>query len=132
VPADFVKFLNSQQLGYFAKKWEAFLRRTQNQYLPVFRLVEQMEQLGRVSGNLDLRKFLRTNERQTAEEASDFNREYVTPIMDLLAQAQKAGGKFMPQLQATNIYEMLNKFLLAQHADERNKQVNKRFPDGKD
>ena len=131
VPADFVKFLNSQQLGLFASKWETFLRATQNQYLPVFRLIEQMENYqgkNRVSKQFDLRVFLRTTERQTAEEVNDFNKEYVTPIMDLLAQAEKAGGSFMQQQKATNIYEMLNKFLLAQHADERNKQVNKRYP----
>ena len=42
------------------------------------------------------------------------------------AAAQVAGGDFSKAYGASNVYEMLNKFLLAQTADERNKQVNKR------
>lgn len=126
LPADFVKFLNSRQVGNFRKALDYVIRATQNQYLPVFRIVEQMEKLGRITGDLDLRKYLRTTERQTAVMVEDFNRNYVTPIMDLLAEAEKAGGSYTEG--AKNIYEMLNKFLLAQTAEERNRQVNKRNP----
>lgn len=126
VPADFVKFINSQQVGKFRRALDTVIRSLQNQYLPVFRLVEQMEKLGRAAGALDLRKYLRTTERQTAVMVEDFNKDYVTPILDLLRDAEKAGGNF--GFGATNMYSMLNKFLLAQTADERNRQVNKRNP----
>jgi hypothetical protein len=124
IPTDFVRFINSKQKGYWEGLRDSVQRATQNQYLPVFRLVEQMEKLGRVSGNLDLRKFLRTTERQSAVMTEDFKNNYVYSIMDLLSKAEKNKGTFIEG--TTNVYSMLNKFLLAQTAEERNKQVNSR------
>ena len=126
VPADFVRFSSSLEAGRFTRRMQTLVRALQNQYLPVFKLVEQMEAIGRVSEKLDLRKYLRTTERQTAAMMEDFNSEFVNPIYDELKKAEKAGGEFTAGAQ--NIYEMLNKFLLAQTADERNIQVNKRNP----
>lgn len=126
VPADFVRFQSSLEAGRFMRRFDKIVRALQNQYLPVFRLVEQMEAIGRVSKQLDLRRYLRTTERQTAVMMEDFHSEFVDPIYDSLKDAEKAGGKFTSGAQ--NIYEMLNKFLLAQTADERNIQVNTRNP----
>jgi hypothetical protein len=122
IPEDFVRFINSRQKGYWEGLRDSIQRMTQNQYLPVFRLVEQMEREGRVTGNLDLRKFLRTTERQSAVMTEDFKNNYVLKIMDLLAKAEKNKGTYIEG--ATNVYSMLNKFLLAQTAEERNKAVN--------
>lgn len=129
MPSDFVKYLNSQQVGWLQKKMDGFLRSFQNQYLPVFRIVEQMEKEGRVTESLDLRRFLRLNERQTAVKVEDFNRNYVQPIMDLIREAEQVKGQYLTSEGATDLYSMLNKFLLAQTAEERNRQVNKRDPE---
>ena len=126
VPADFVRFQSSLEAGRFMRRFDMIVRALQNQYLPVFRLVEQMEAIGRVSKQLDLRRYLRTTERQTAVMMEDFHSEFVDPIYDYLKDAEKSGGDFTAG--AENIYEMLNKFLLAQTADERNLQVNSRNP----
>jgi hypothetical protein len=132
MPSDFVQYLNSKQVGWLQSKLDPIIRSLQNQYLPVFRIVEQMESYqgkNRVTGNLDLRKYLRLNERQTAVKVEDFDRNYVQPIMDLVREAEKTGGQFLTSEGATDIYTMLNKFLLAQTAEERNRQVNKRDPE---
>ena len=119
----------SKEVGWLKSRLDSFVRSYVNQYLPVFRAVEQMEKDGRLTGDLDLRKYLRTTERQTAVMVEDFNKNYVQKIYDLMMEAQKAGGDFSKAYGASNVYEMLNKFLLAQTAEERNKQVNKRNPE---
>lgn len=129
IPEDFVRFINSRQKGYWEGLRDSIQRATQNQYLPVFRLVEQMEREGRLTGNLDLRKFLRTTERQSAVMTEDFKNNYVLKIMDLLAKAEKNKGTYIEG--ATNVYSMLNKFLLAQTAEERNIAVNRKDKEGK-
>lgn len=129
MPSDFVKYLNSQQVGWLQKKMDGIIRSFQNQYLPVFRIVEQMESQNRVTESLDLRKFLRLNERQTAVKVEDFDRNYVQPIMDLIREAEQTKGQYLTSEGATDLYSMLNKFLLAQTAEERNRQVNKRDPE---
>ncbi|CAB5220280.1 hypothetical protein UFOVP236_17 [uncultured Caudovirales phage] len=127
IPADYVQFEKSARDGRIKSFFGGAVRALQNQYRPVFQAVEQMAALGRVSEDLDLRMDLRLSERQTAVDVEDANREFVTPIMQLVAEAKKAKGEFTEGVD--NVYDMLNKFLLAQTADERNKQVNKRSPE---
>ena len=104
----------------------SFVNKYQNQYLPVFKVIDTLEKMGRIDDFIDLRKDLKLYERKTAVRVEDFNNDEVSATMKSLREAEKAKGEF--EFGATNVYEMLNKFLLAQTAEERNKQVNKINP----
>lgn len=133
IPADYVAFEKSREVSRLRGYWNAAVNQLQNQYAPVFRIVEQMEKIGRVSDQLDLRKDLRLYERQTAVMVEDANKEFVTPIMNFLKEARKQKIKQGYSsddgaIQATTIDEMLNLFLVAQTAEERNLQINRINP----
>lgn len=133
IPADYVAFEKSREVSRLRGYWNAAVNQLQNQYAPVFRIVEQMEKIGRVSDQLDLRKDLRLYERQTAVMVEDANKEFVTPIMNLLKEARKQKGKqgYVSDdgaIKASTIDEMLNLFLVAQTAEERNLQINRINP----
>ena len=130
IPADYVKFTKSREVSKLRGYWNATVNQFQNQYAPVFRVVEQMEKVGRVSDQIDLRTGSRLYERKAAVRIEDANREFVTPAMNFLKEARKqkftqgyvsADGK----IQGSTVDEMLNLFLVAQTAEERNIQVNR-------
>ena len=142
ISVDFPKFDQSREMTGAKKLFQSFIRNVQNQYQPLFKIVEQMDKEGRVTfknkdgslnTSLDLRVEARLFERKTAVKVEDGNKKYTVPIYQLVNQAKKDGGKF--DFEATNTEEMLNKYLLATHAEERNKTVsaipgNEKFEDG--
>jgi hypothetical protein len=90
----------------------------QNEYLPVFELVDALAAQGGINDNNNVKKALLLYERTTGAMLDRFNRRHVKPIMDLVDQAKKAGAD----------KDFINSYMVARHAEERNKQVNRTNP----
>lgn len=106
------------------KRWmRDMITRYQNEYKPVFDVVDYLKAQGRLTDRMDVKTALLLYERKTGAVVEHFRRNYVEPIMKLVGEAKEQGAD----------YEMINRFLLARHAEERNKQiarVNPKMPDG--
>jgi hypothetical protein len=122
IPSDLVTLDRRSDESFLVNKLRNFKYKWGQSFLPIYTIMDQAEKMGRMSDHFDLRKYLRLYERKTADRVARFNQTFVYPIFDLLGQAKKAKGTYA--FRATNVYEMLNKFLLAQHAVERNNRVN--------
>ena len=85
---------------------------TQNEYLPIFQAVKKAKNVN--NGN-DLRIFLQNYERRTAERLRAFKDDIVQTIFNLVETAGSKG--------ATD--DLLNEYLLATGAEERNIQTLK-------
>ena len=118
LPTDLVKVPDFRNVGVVKGLWRTLTQKLQNEYLPVWQYVEHLAKQGKIDDRIDVKKALTLYERRTGALIEDFNNEYVTPMMDLLEQAKKLG--------ATN--EDLNNWLIARHAEERNRQVRKINP----
>ena len=117
IPSDFVDIPRISEYGPMKQRLHGAWQYFQNEYLPVFKLVDHLNRFGRL-GDFDLKTSLTLYERKTGVMVENFNQQYVTPIMDLLKEASKLG--------ATE--EIVNNFLVAQTAAERNAVVVKRNP----
>lgn len=106
--------------SWVRRKLDWLILNTQNEYLPVFRVVEWLEKNGgRITDMNDVRKDLGgIYERETAAKLERFRRNYVEPIMDLTREAKNLGAT----------QEFMNDFAVARHAAERNAQVVKTNP----
>jgi hypothetical protein len=112
IPSDFVEIPRfsdeSNMKQWLLRAWQF----GQNEYLPVFRLIDHLKQKGRL-GDFDLKTALTLYERKTGVMLENFQKKYVTPINNLLEEARKNGAS----------EEIVNQFLVAQTAEERNKAV---------
>ena len=106
------------------KRWmRDMITRYQNEYKPVFDVVDYLKAQGRLTDRMDVKTALLLYERKTGAVIEHFRRNYVEPIMKLVNEAKEQGAD----------YELINRFLLARHAEERNKQiarVNPKLQDG--
>ena len=94
----------------------------QNEYKPIFDLVDRIREMGRLTDRMDVKTALMLYERKTGYIVDYFRRHYVNPLSKLVEEAGKQGAD----------YATINEFLLARHAKERNKQIakiNPKYPD---
>lgn len=118
LPTDLVSIAristNSAAKQRLLSAWQYF----QNEYLPVFRMLDQVKAQTMSLKDHDLKNDLLTGERKTGFLIADHRTQYVDPIMNLVEEAKNKG--------ATE--EDINNYLVASTAEERNKQVKKINP----
>lgn len=123
IPNDNVVIQDPRDGGWFkqAMYWAAI--RAQNEYLPVFKVVEQLEKMGRMADFMNPMKALKLMERRTAARLeTQVEKKFIEPITALL---REGGSKGMT-------YDDVNTFLLARFAPVRNAQIAKINPEMKD
>lgn len=123
IPNDNVVIQDPRETGWFKRAvyWAAI--RAQNEYLPIFKVVEQLEKMGRMSDFMNPMKALKLMERRTAARLeTQVEQKYIEPITALL---RDGGSKGMT-------YDDVNTFLLARFAPVRNAQIAKINPDMQD
>lgn len=111
-----------------AKKRWAQLRRLaqlqfQNEYLPVFEVIEFLESKGRITPQTDVKTALMLYERRAGYLVEDFRKRYAEPIQKLVEQAGTLGVT----------KKDIDRYLTARHAFERNAviaSINPEMPDG--
>lgn len=109
------------------RRW-AQIRRTaqiqfQNEYLPVFEVIEYLESKGRITPETDVKTALMLYERRAGYLVEDFRKRYAQPIQKLVEQAGKLGVT----------KKDIDRYLTARHAFERNAviaSINPEMPDG--
>lgn len=105
------------------KRWmRDLITKYQNEYRPVFDVVDYLRSKGRINDQMDVKTALMLYERRTGAVVESFRLKYVEPLSKLIDEAGQAGAN----------YDLVNKYLLARHAEERNKQiarVNPNMPD---
>ena len=125
IPTDNVQIQDPRDVGGWFKRamyWAAI--RAQNEYLPIFKVVQQLEKAGRMADFMNPMKALKLMERRTAARLEkQVEQKFVEPITALL---KEGGAKGMTS-------EDVNKFLMARFAPLRNEQIakiNPEMPDG--
>jgi hypothetical protein len=110
-----------------SRRWAQFRRMTQlkfqNEYLPVFEVVEYLESKGRITPQTDVKTALMLYERRAGYLVEQFRKQYAEPIQQLVAQAGKLGVT----------KKDIDRYLTARHAFERNAviaSINPKMPDG--
>jgi hypothetical protein len=109
--------------GKIANWWRNLVIGFQNEYLPVFEMVDYLRGLGRIDDRVDVKTALLLYEGRTGSKLQKFRREYVDPIMRLVKEAGALGATEAD----------VNLYITARHAEERNRAVaaiNKNMPDG--
>lgn len=105
------------------KRWmRDQITRFQNEYRPVFDVVDYLKAQGRLTDQMDVKTALMLYERRTGAVVEDFRNKYVEPLMKLVEKARSEGADSGE----------VDTFLLARHAEERNKQIasiNPKMPD---
>ena len=129
IPTDFVKLPRLSDLKGWKRRFNLLRQAAQNEYTPVFNLVEHLVNQGRMSGSFDLKTALTLYERKTAVEVEQYNERFVKPIMEALERL-RSKSVAMPKFQINGedintVNDLLNFFLAAEHAEERNKQIEK-------
>lgn len=121
LPTDNVQIQDPRDVGGWFKRamyWAAI--RAQNEYLPIFKVVQQLEKAGRMADFMNPMKALKLLERKTAARLEkQVEQKFVEPITALL---KEGGAKGMTS-------EDVNKFLLARFAPLRNEQIAKINPE---
>ena len=123
IPTDFVDLSAVTDISGMKRWMRDTITKVQNEYKPVFDVVDYLKGQGRLTDNMDVKTALMLYERRTGAVVEDFRRKYVEPLMKYSKIAGTQGAD----------YGVINKYLLARHAEERNKQiakVNPRMPDG--
>lgn len=96
----------------------------QNEYKAVHEVASYLRSKGRMSDAFDPSRDLEgLHERRTAVKLENLNRRFVKPLLELAGEAGKLGANA----------DTVNKYLVAKHAEERNKhiaKINKGMPDG--
>lgn len=127
MPSDLATLSEAANLGDGAKgavkRWmRSLITRHQNEFRPVFDLVEYIGRNGILTPRMDVKLALTNYERRTAEIIRSFGQTYVRPIEQLAKEAGELGAD----------YGTINTFLLARHAPSRNAQIariNEKMPD---
>jgi hypothetical protein len=113
VPVNFMTFPNLMEGSALQSYRNKFVQYVQNEYLPVWKLMDHLQRAGRLSKVMDLRTDLSLYERKTGALVERFTKTYVKQIQFLLEKAGKKG--------ATS--EFVNNVMVAYHAEERNKEI---------
>lgn len=115
IVADLVRMPKFNEATGWAKWRRIAQMQLQNEYLPVFELVDYLASKGRITGNIDAKTALTLYERRTGAKIEDFRNNFVKPIMTLVETLGKMGVS-----QAD-----IDTYLTARHAEERNLAVSK-------
>ena len=115
----------------------------QNEFLPVFQAVADLRAKGRISAAMDLVPDLEGNyERRTGEELAEARKQFEKPLLALKKEAFEKGASGtisslgLPQDVVDRIgpdVNIVDAYLTAMHAEERNKhiaKINPKMPDG--
>lgn len=101
------------------KRWmRGMITKYQNEYRPVFDVVEFLKRKGVLTEAMDVKTALQLYERKIGAIIDDFRRIYVKPLYQLIDEAGKQGADL----------NKIEEFLLARHAAERNAAVAKINP----
>ena len=122
-PVNFAKLTEITNLTGMKAWMRSMITKYQNEYRPVFDLVDAIRAKGMLSERMDIKDALLRYERKTGAVVDEFRRRFVRPLESLVNEAGKQG--------ATS--KIIDRYLLARHAAERNKQIakiNEQFPDG--
>ena len=122
------KFNDTKKYSIWDPRRWAQIRRTaqiqfQNEYLPVFEVIEYLESKGRITPETDVKTALMLYERRAGYLVEDFRKRYAQPIQKLVEQAGKLGVT----------KKDIDRYLTARHAFERNAviaSINPEMPDG--
>jgi len=119
----------------------------QNEYIPVFEVVNHLERQGKIAEAFDVRGDLEgLYERRTGAKLEKYRKQYEKPLMKLVEQLGKEGGnttlaEAFPSLAASfkdsrlGNLSLIDAYLGARHAHERNAQIagiNKDRPEKQD
>lgn len=115
----------------------------QNEYIPVFEVVNHLERSGKINEAFDVRPDLEgLYERRTGAKLEKYRKQFEKPLMKLVEQFGKEGGnttlaEAFPGLNLKDArlgnLSLLDAYLGARHAAERNAQIaraNPNQPDG--
>ena len=123
LPGDMPKMAAATDVTGMKRWMRDLITRYQNEYKPVFDVVDYLRGQGRLTDRMDVKTALLLYERKTGAVVEHFRRNFVEPLMKLVGEAKEQGAD----------YDLINRFLLARHAEERNKQiarVNPKMQDG--
>ena len=106
----------------------------QNEYKPVFEVVEQLRRQGRINSGFDLVPELEgLRERMTGVELEQIRKDYFGPLAKLYQEAAQDGGAMLLKDAKLNLppeliekygdSSLLDVYLVAMHAQERNEQI---------
>jgi len=121
--SDFIRLPQTQDLTGIKAWMRSTIAKFQNEYRPVFDLVERMRAAGRLSERMDIKGALIDYERKTSGILDEVRRRFFRPIDSLVEEAAGQGAN----------KTIVERYLLARHAQERNEQIariNPKFPDG--
>jgi hypothetical protein len=119
VAFDLVKIKDfTEQKGWVKKLKRDLQIKFQNEYLPVFEVLDDLAAQGRVTQATDVKSALLAYERKASARLDDFRTKHVKPIM---AAAEKLGKLGVNSAD-------IDRFLVARHAAERNMAVAKINP----
>lgn len=114
-PKDVVHIPDSEDLTGLKKFARHMQIQIQNQYLPVFEVAEFLNRNGKENTVI---QDLKLYEGRLKYYVDRMRKKYAEPIQQLLKEIGDQGGDV----------RQVDRFLLAQHAEERNKQINKINP----
>jgi len=115
----------------------------QNEYKPVLEVIDALRAKGRIAESFDISKDLDgLHERRTAVRLEDMKKRLVRPLMELVKDGGPILGKTLADskldlpegvLERLGSSTVLDAYLIARHAAERNKHIaaiNPSMPDG--
>lgn len=121
------KFNDTKKYSLWDPRRWAQIRRTaqiqfQNEYLPVFEVIEFLESKGRITPQTDVKTALMLYERRAGYLVEQFRKRFAEPIQKLAEQAGKLGVT----------KKDIDRYLTARHAFERNAVIASINPEMKD
>jgi hypothetical protein len=122
IPPDLIAIPRFQDVSGWAKLKRSFITRVQNEYHPVFQVVEHLRKMGRISENIDVKQALMLYERRTGAAVEYFRQHHVEPLLAMVKRAGELGADI----------DTINRYIAARHAKERNETVARVNPDMKD
>lgn len=157
IPSDLAKIPDfrtfSEDINFTSKEglkaaWRMVRRNAaiwyQNEYIPVFEVVNHLEREGRINAAYDVRGDLEgLYERRTGAKLEKYRKLFEKPLMGLVEQLGKEGGNVTLAEAGLNLSDsamtkhgsmnLIDAYLIARHAAERNAQIariNPNMPDG--
>lgn len=157
IPSDLAKIpdfrIASEDINFTSKEglkaaWSMVKRNGaiwyQNEYIPVFEVVNHLEREGKINPAYDVRGDLEgLYERRTGAKLEKYRKFFEKPLMSLVEQFGKEGGNVtlaeaglsLPDSVASKHggMSLIDAYLVARHAAERNAQIakiNPNMPDG--
>ncbi len=148
IATDFVKIPKISEMGSMAHRLHMIRTHVQNENAAVFSMIEHFQKykdpetgkrVDRFSGGIDLKTSLTLYERIAGVKVEQYNKRFVKPIADILDRLGKHDVAVKPYYridgkEVSSMKDIVNLFLLAEHAKERNDLVatrhNGEFKDG--